>query len=215
MGLAMAVKQTPWLIIPFVVAGIVLESRRLRNWSQGVRDGLRYLGIAVVAFLVPNLPYLLNSPGGWLKGVLTPITSQTVPAGQGLISLSLSLPVGGGSLKAFNAAALIVLVSLIACYLATYPLLKPATFLLPSIVLFFATRSFGSYLVMLIPAAVAAAATVQRSQVHRPGGTGNGWRAARRHPAPSRSWPPWPVPARWSCPSCRPAPPASWPRWMS
>ena len=165
MGLAMAVKQTPWLIVPFVVAGIVLESRRLRNWSQGIRDGLRYLGIAVVAFLVPNLPYLLNSPGGWLKGVLTPITSQTVPAGQGLISLSLSLPVGGGSLKAFNAAALIVLVSLIACYLATYPLLKPATFLLPSIVLFFATRSFGSYLVMLIPAAVAAAVTVQRSQV--------------------------------------------------
>jgi hypothetical protein len=37
--------------------------------------------------------------------------------------------------------------------------LKPAAFLLPSVVLFFATRSFGSYLVMLIPAAVAAAAT--------------------------------------------------------
>ena len=67
MGLAMAVKQTPWLIVPFVVAGIVLESRRLRNWSQGCRDGLRYLGIAAVAFLVPNLPYLLNSPGAWLK----------------------------------------------------------------------------------------------------------------------------------------------------
>ena len=122
MGLAMAVKQTPWLIVPFVVAGIVLESRRLRNWSQGIRDGLRYLGIAVVAFLVPNLPYLLNSPSGWLNGHPHPDhRSQTVPAGQGLISLSLSLPVGGGSLSAFNAAALIVLVSLIACYLADVP----------------------------------------------------------------------------------------------
>jgi hypothetical protein len=43
--------------------------------------------------------------------------------------------------------------------------LKPAAFLLPSIVLFFATRSFGSYLVTLIPAALAAAATTQRPQL--------------------------------------------------
>ena len=105
MGLAMAVKQTPWLIVPFLVAGIVMESRRLRDWAQGIRDGLRYLGIAAGAFLVPNLPYLLNSPRGWLSGVLTPITAQTVPAGQGLVSLSLSLSVGGGSLRDYNSAA--------------------------------------------------------------------------------------------------------------
>ena len=165
MGLAMAVKQTPWLIVPFLVAGIVMESRRLRDWAQGIRDGLRYLGITAGAFLVPNLPYLLNSPRGWLSGVLTPITAQTVPAGQGLVSLSLSLSVGGGSLRDYNSAAIVVLVALLACYVATYPVLKPAAFLLPSIVLFFATRSFGSYLVMLIPAAVAAAATTQRPQL--------------------------------------------------
>ena len=161
MGLAMAVKQTPWLIIPFVVAGIAAESRRLRGWTQALRDGVRYLGIAAAAFLVPNLPYLLNAPGAWLRGILTPVTAQTVPAGQGLVSLSLSLPLGGGSLRDFNYAAIVVLVALLACYLTTYPVLKPAAFLLPSIVLFFATRSFGSYLVTLIPAAVAAAATTQ------------------------------------------------------
>jgi uncharacterized membrane protein len=164
MGLAMAVKQTPWLIVPFVVGGIVLESRRLRGWAQGIRDGVRYLGITAVAFLVPNLPYLLNAPRGWLSGVLTPVTAQTVPAGQGLVSLSMSLPVGGGSLSDYNSAAIVVLVGLLACYLVTYPALKPAAFLFPSIVLFFATRSFGSYLVMLIPAAVAAVATTQRPQ---------------------------------------------------
>ena len=83
MGLAMAVKQTPWLIVPFVVAGIVLESRRLRGWTQGLRDGLRYLGIAAVAFLVPNLPYLLNAPGAWLSGILTPVTAADRPGGPG------------------------------------------------------------------------------------------------------------------------------------
>ena len=161
MGLAMAVKQTPWLVAPFVVAGIVLESRR-GGWYQAVRDGLRYAGIAAVAFLVPNLPYLIGAPRAWLHGILTPLSSQAVPAGQGLISLSLSLGVGGGSLLAYNVAAVVVLAAVLACYVVTYPALKPATFLLPSVVLFFATRSFGSYLVMLIPAAIAAAATTRR-----------------------------------------------------
>jgi uncharacterized membrane protein len=159
MGLAMAVKQTPWLVAPFVVAGIMAEAG---DWHRALRDGLRYTGIALAAFLAPNLPYLLSGPGAWLHGILMPISSQSVPAGQGLISLSLSLGVGGGSLRAYTIAAVIVLVVLLGCYLATYPVLKPAAFLLPSIALFFATRSFGSYLVMLIPAAIAAAATTRR-----------------------------------------------------
>jgi uncharacterized membrane protein len=170
MGLAMAVKQTPWLVVPFVVAGIVVESRQERGWSQALRDGLRYAGIALAAFLAPNVPYLIAAPGAWLHGVLTPLSSRAVPAGQGLISFSLSLAVGGGSLLAYNVAAVVVLAALFACYLATYPAMKPAAFLIPSIVLFFAARSFGSYLVMLIPAAIAAAATVRR-----PPGAGS-WR---------------------------------------
>ncbi len=164
MGLAMAVKQTPWLVAPFVVAGIVLESRLADGWSRALRHGLRYASIAIAAFLVPNLPYLLSAPGAWLHGVLTPFSSQAVPAGQGLISLSLSLPVGGGSLRAYTVAAVVVFVVALACYLATYPVLKPAAFLLPSVALFFATRSFGSYLVMLLPAAIVAAATTRRPE---------------------------------------------------
>ena len=163
MGLAMAVKQTPWLIVPFVVAGIVIESRNRNGWRQAGRDGARYCGIAAAAFLVPNIPYVIASPGAWVRGILTPMTSHAVPAGQGLISLSLSLPVGGGSLRAYNLAAIVVLAATFACFVAAFPALKPAAFLIPSIVLFFASRSFGSYLVMLLPSAIAAAVTVQRA----------------------------------------------------
>jgi uncharacterized membrane protein len=162
MGLAMAVKQTPWLIVPFVVTGIVLESRRALGPRRAAAAGLRYLGIAMVAFLVPNLPYVIRAPGAWLHGILTPLTAATVPAGQGLISLSLSLAVGGGSLRAYTIASVVVLVVCLACFATAYPILKPAAFLLPSVFLFFATRSFGSYLVMLVPAAIAAAATTRR-----------------------------------------------------
>jgi uncharacterized membrane protein len=163
MGLAMAVKQTPWLVVPFVLAGIAAESGHARGWGQALADSLRYAGIAATAFVLPNLPYLLPAPGAWLHGVLTPFSSRAVPAGQGLVSLSLSLAVGGGSLRAYTVAAAVVLGAALACYVAAYPLLKPAAFLLPSIALFFAARSFGSYLVMLIPAAIAAAATTGRA----------------------------------------------------
>src|ERR1022692_1521673 len=165
MGLAMAIKQTPWLIVPFVVVGIVVESRQENGWRQASRDGARYCGIAAAAFLVPNLPYLIGSPVAWLRGILTPISSGAVPAGQGLISLSLSLPIGGGSLRAYNLAAMVVLAAALLTFAAAYPVLKPAAFLIPSIVLFFATRSFGSYLAMLIPSAVVAAATIRRAPV--------------------------------------------------
>jgi uncharacterized membrane protein len=161
LGLAMAVKQTPWLVLPFVLAGLVLEARSSSNRKTAIRDGLRYVGIAIGAFLLPNLPYLAADPAAWLRGVLTPFSGLTVPAGQGLVSLSLSLPVGGGSLRLYSAATIVIFAATLACYIVTYPALKPAAFLLPSIVLFFATRSFGSYLVMLIPAAVVAAATTR------------------------------------------------------
>lgn len=162
MGLAMSVKQTPWLVAPFVVAGIVLESRNILGWRQALRDGLRYSGIAAAAFLVPNIPYIVGSPTAWLRGVVTPLMSKAVPAGQGMVSLSLSLPAGGGSLHAYSAAALVVLAASLACFAATYPMLKPSAFVLPSVVLFFGYRSFGSYLVMLIPPATAAATTTWR-----------------------------------------------------
>jgi uncharacterized membrane protein len=162
LGLAMAVKQTPWLVAPFVVTGVVLECHREHDWGQALRGGLRYAGIATAAFLAPNLPYLVTAPGAWLRGVLTPFSAHAVPAGQGLVNLSLSLAVGGGSLRAYTVAAAVVLVVSLACFAAMYPMLKPTAFLLPSVVLFFATRSFGSYLVMLIPAAIVAAVTTGR-----------------------------------------------------
>jgi len=149
----------------------VVESRRQNGTRRALRDGLRYAGIALAAFAVPNLPYAADAPGAWLRGVVTPIAAHTVPAGQGLISISLSLMAGGGSLLAYNVAAVVLFAAMLACFVTTYPALKPAAFLLPSVALFFADRSFGSYLVMLVPAALAAAATTSRPL---------GMRAARR-----------------------------------
>ena len=83
MGLAMAVKQTPWFVAPFVVAGIVLEVRRAAARVRRCALACGMPGIAVAAFLLPNLPYLIDSPGAWLHGILTPLTVSRRPGRPG------------------------------------------------------------------------------------------------------------------------------------
>ena len=189
MGLAMAVKQTPWFVMAFLLAGIFLERRRTGgDWRQALGDSSRYLAISLFAFLVPNLWFILTGPRVWIHGVLAPFGGHVVPAGQGLVGLSIAAGIGGGSLFAYTEAAVAVLLLLGALEVATWPALRAPLVLLPSVVLFFATRSFGSYLVELLPAALAAAVTL------RPLGRA----AARAAPRPPRLDPgdPWQL-AQW------------------
>ena len=162
LGLAMAVKQTPWLVLPFLAAAIGLEKCRTGSIRRGWMSAGRYVGIALVAFLIPNLPFVVLDPRQWLHGVLTPITSHAVPAGQGVVGLSLFLGIGGGSLSAYSAAVLVAFLALWIAFIVTYPASKVWAVICPALILFFSGRSFGSYLVSLLPAAAVAAFTVRR-----------------------------------------------------
>jgi len=88
-------------------------------------DGRPLPGHRARAFLLPNIPFILADPHAWLSGVLTPIASHTVPAGQGLVGLSLYLGLGGGSLAAFTVALVVVFLALLVSFIVTYPALKP------------------------------------------------------------------------------------------
>ncbi|MHB8324914.1 MAG: hypothetical protein ACYDHB_10915 [Candidatus Dormibacteria bacterium] len=162
MGLALAVKQTPWFVLAFLLAGILLERRRAGgSWRDaGISSG-RYLAIAGAVFLVPNVWFIAQDPLAWVQGVLAPFGGHVVPAGQGLIGLSLFLGIGGGSLTAYTVAAVLVLAALLLAVVVTWPLLRGPLVLLPSLVLFVATRSLGSYLVELLPVTLAAAVTIR------------------------------------------------------
>jgi hypothetical protein len=179
LGLAMAVKQTPWLLLPFLVAGIWLEVRRGDEPARGGRTALRYAGLAVGAFLVPNLPFIILSPHAWASGVLTPIASHAVPAGQGLVGLSLFLGLGGGSITAYTVTLVVVFLALLVTFIATYPTLRALAIVFPAIVLFFSARSFGSYLVTLMPVAIVGALTLKppAAATSSPVGLWRHWRA--------------------------------------
>jgi hypothetical protein len=184
LGLAMAIKQTPWPVIAFVLCALACDQYdRDGDLLGAARRAARYLGVAVAAFLVPNLPYMIASPSAWANGVFVPFVKNLVPAGQGLVSLTLFAHLGGGSLAGYTVIFGAVALLLLVVFVGTYPLLRPATFMLPAIAYFFAARSQTNYLISLIPVALVGAATAGPAVRRAPGA---GRRVARI--LRSRNW---------------------------
>ncbi|MEM4699978.1 MAG: hypothetical protein QXT74_03395 [Candidatus Nezhaarchaeales archaeon] len=144
LGLSMAVKQTPWLSLPFIVAWVYREAGR--------GEAVRYTLTALAAFLAPNAPFILWSPLDWTRGVLTPASQPLVPIGVGLVSL-----VYGGYIYLapafFTAATAAAAALLLALYWLRFEKLKPLAWVAPAFILFFAWRSLYNYFAFFIPIA--------------------------------------------------------------
>jgi uncharacterized membrane protein len=172
-GLAMSIKQTPWPVVGFVVLALAWDEYDRHGDIRAAAERVgRYVAVVVGVFLLPNLPYLIASPAAWFKGVFQPFTAQMVPTGQGLISLTMFAHMGGGSLVAFTVVLLLIAVLLVVVFVGTYPLLRPATFMLPSIFYFFAARSQTNYLIPLIPVGLVGAVTAGPPAARRAAGYG-------------------------------------------
>lgn len=163
LGLASAVKQTPWLIAPFLILAIALESHS-RNQAVARRVG-SYVGWAAVGFLLPNVAFIAWAPATWLKGVLVPLVRPTVAGGQGIVSLVLLH--GGGPIWWLNLAGLSVLLAGLCATVAFYHRLRGALVVLAACALLVPARSFGSYVVFLAPAALVGALSLDDVTEHR------------------------------------------------
>ena len=159
LGLACAIKQQPWLLVPFLVIGICIEARR--HGLPWQRYAAEYLAVVGAAFLIPNLPFVIWDPHAWLQRVTLPVTGGLVPMGLGPAGLMRPFAIGGGNLSLFSVATVFALVGAIALYIRQYPTLRRILPLLPVVALFVSARSFESYLVFCIPALVINAATLR------------------------------------------------------
>ncbi len=154
LGFAVSVKQTPWFVAPFLAVAIFME---YRSWKLLGR----YVGTSVITFLVINGYFLLRNPVAFLKGIFAPFDSSTIPSGQGLINLTLVERLGGGNLSLYTVGAILLLLTFLLLEVFYYKHFKRLIFLLPSVVLFFPSRSFGSYLIDLFPIFLLSLLTVQ------------------------------------------------------
>lgn len=158
LGLACAIKQTPWFCLPFLAFGVALEARRAGRGPW--RTAGAYLAVVAAVFAVVNLPFALWGPAAWVHGTALPLIDPLVADGQGLVAIAVHGLTGGVDLTLLSLAGALVYLALLAAYVAWYPRLKRVwLFLLPA-VLFVPSRSLSSYLIDLFPVAVVAALTV-------------------------------------------------------
>jgi hypothetical protein len=151
-GLALATNQLAWFMAPFLFSGIYLLRSGPLGARQARRVTLRYGWIAAAVFAAVNAPFFVWGPVAWLHGVLAPLTQHAIPFGQGLVSLTTSLRLGGGTMDAYDYAAGFLYLALLIIYLFRFRTLARACFLLPVVALFVPDRSLSGY--WLTPIAV-------------------------------------------------------------
>lgn len=82
LGWACAVKQLAWFFVPFYL----IETGRRYGWHVALRRG----GLLTLAFLLPNLPFIVASPGAWVHSQLVPMTDPMFAVGLGIVAPALA-----------------------------------------------------------------------------------------------------------------------------
>ncbi len=157
-GLACAVKQHPWFLAPFWAVAVW---KRAHDAETALRAEFSFFGLAGVAFLLPNLPFLVIAPVSWLSGVTTPMFQKLVLYGSGLVSLTTNLGLGLPR-QFFSALSAGLLLALLAVYWRFHDKFPEALWILPGMALWFAPRALTSYFVYWAPPLVAALANRYR-----------------------------------------------------
>ena len=166
LGLAMAIKQTPWFLAPILLIGLWREGQ-MRGLSrrQIGRMLIQYVLTAFLSFMVVNLPFVIVNPVAWIRGIFTPLVSAMVPSGQGLVGLAVFNGIGGGDLHLWNDGSLLLLLGVWALCALDYKRWKPYLFLTPVVSFFFADRSFASYMIDLLPVFFIAITTTMQGAI--------------------------------------------------
>ncbi|MEM4251477.1 MAG: hypothetical protein QW828_06560 [Candidatus Bathyarchaeia archaeon] len=85
-GLACAVKQEPWILLPFL---LTWTWRMLgRGLDEKLAATVRLLSSAAVAFLLPNIFFILKDPESWWNGIMTPVSGNLIVISQGISTIS-------------------------------------------------------------------------------------------------------------------------------
>lgn len=147
-GLSFCFKQIPWFIAPFLVIWILKENN---SWKTGITEVFKQFGFLGTVFLIPNLPFMIDSGYQWLQGVFTPLSSTgtLIQLGVGFSQLSLSLKYLPNSF--FTTVMLLFIFCSMAFYWLYFDEIKWVAWIMPSLILWFNYRSAGKYIMVMIP----------------------------------------------------------------
>lgn len=156
LGLGCAFKQYCWIFVPF----FAVDAVRRHGW----REAAKRAPIALSAFLLPNLPYIVSSPHEWLTSLLVPMSDPFFPMGLGLIVLFNTHVLPLSQPHVYAALEIIVMLAALAAYWRWWRILEPCALVLPFVPLFFAYRSLPDYFAFAPWLALYAASSIYRHQ---------------------------------------------------
>ena len=148
-GLACAMKQIPWLLVPFLLI-YMMRAEGARDLHDRLLRTTKFVVVTAAVFLVINLPFMLMNLTAWFTNVLTPMTEDLVILSQGpsLLTEVGLLPIG----KAFYSVIVVaVSVVLIINYYVYFDKLRYMLWIFPGIILWFSYRALTSYIIYWAP----------------------------------------------------------------
>ena len=140
-GIACAIKQIAWF---FALFYLIVIARRL-GWHVALR---RAVEIAAV-FAVTNLPFILDNPAAWMRGVTAPVADPMFPRGAGLIFLALNGVLPLWPPFVYTALEMVAVAACLAVAWRSRRTSPDLGIVLALVPLFFAYRSLFSYFVLL------------------------------------------------------------------
>ena len=159
-GLSSAMKQTSWLLAPFLLVWFLRSRPELKAGRRLKRTGAFTL-YALVAFLIPNIGFMLNDFAAWYNGVVTPAFGNLVVLSQGFSLITLA---GGVPLPPafYLTATLVVAVALLVNYVVYFQKLSLAIWAFPATILWFSYRGLQNYFIFWVPLLVMSAVLLYR-----------------------------------------------------
>ena len=162
LGIGISTQQMAWFLAPFLVLGVLMVRLGDLPRRTAIAVTLRYVGVTALTAAVFNAPFAVWDFHAWLTAMLTPVTSATVPHGQGLIDISYYFTGGSAALQLYSTAALLFAVALLALFVLMFRRLGPAMAILPWPIFYLSIRSSDKYFYVFAPLWIVSLLTVSR-----------------------------------------------------
>ncbi|MGH2471359.1 MAG: hypothetical protein ACRDG6_03010 [Candidatus Limnocylindria bacterium] len=136
-GLAVASRQPAWFCAPFYLLGV---------WKRdGRAEALRRAAIVAVVALVPNLPFMIDSPNAFFVGVGAPMLGALPPHGVGFVRFGLDGPFPLLPRAVYGVLAAVSFFGVAAVLWRFWRSVPIGAVIFPFVPLFFAWRSLQNY----------------------------------------------------------------------